>query len=97
MRYLLLFEAALLALAATMALVLGVVCILYVSASGMSARVDAEMPALVTSTLIFTALSAVLGAAVVGLWRRRSWNLAAQVVAAVITVAGSTWLYRLYT
>lgn len=93
MRYLLILDAALFALAATMAVVLGVVLILYSFHADLSARVGTEMPAVATLMLSFGALALVLGVAFWSLLRERRWRWWAQAGAAISLVIGARFLY----
>jgi hypothetical protein len=97
LRYLVILNAAVLALSATIALCLGVVVLLYAFNQGLSARVDAEMPALVASTATFSLVSAVVAVALFGLVKRRPWLWICQGAAAVTVVACTLYLTRLYT
>ena len=97
MRYVLILDAALLALAATMAMVLAVVCLLYGLHSELSVRIGAEMPTLITATLVFAFMAAFIGAAFWALLRRVAWRWWAQASAAVAFVFGGLFLYRLFT
>lgn len=95
MKALLIVDAALCALAATLALVLGVVLILYGVHTDLSSRVGAEMPMLTAVTGCFAVLAVALGLAFWGQLRRLAWRWWAQAVAAVAVIAGSLFLYRL--
>lgn len=70
MRALLILDAALMALAATMALVLGVVCILYAANLELSPRLAGELPGLLALTGVFAALAVAAAIAVWSLRRR---------------------------
>lgn len=94
MKALLIVDAALCALAATLALVLGVVLILYGFHTDLSASVAAEMPVLATVMGCFAVLAVALGLAFWGQLRRVAWRWWAQAVAAVAVIAGSLYLYR---
>lgn len=97
MRYLVILNAAVLALAGTIALCLGVVVLLYGFNQGLSARVDAEMPALVASTATFSFVAAVVAVALFGLVKRRPWLWICQAAAAVTVVLSVLYLTRLFT
>lgn len=95
MKALLIVNAALCALAATLALVLGVVLILYGFNTDLSSNIAADMPLLATITGIFLVLALVLGLAFWSQLRRVAWRWWAQAVAVFAVVAGSMLLYRL--
>jgi uncharacterized membrane protein HdeD (DUF308 family) len=95
MKALLIVDAALCALAATLALVLGVVLLLYGFHTDLSTRVAAEMPMLAAVMGCFFMLAAVLGLAFWSQLRRSAWRWWAQAAAAVGVIAGSLFLYRL--
>jgi hypothetical protein len=95
MKALLIVDAALCVLAATLALVLGVVLLLYGVHTDLSARLAGEMPVLATVAGCFVTLAVVLGLAFWGQLRRFAWRWWAQAVAAVAVLAGSLFLYRL--
>lgn len=97
MRYLLILDAALFALAGTLAVVLAVVCLLYGFNASLSPRVAAEIPRLITVTASFSALAVVLGLAFWSLLRERSWYGWAQLAAAMSLLLGSMFLYRVLT
>lgn len=94
MRYLLILDAALFAMATTLAVVLGVVLIMYSFHTDLSPRVGAEMPAVASAMLSFGALALVLGLAFWSLLRQRTWHWWAQAGAAMSLVVGSLVLYR---
>lgn len=93
MRYLLILDAALFALAATMAVVLGVVLILYSFHTELSARVGTEMSAVANTTLSFAVLALILGVAFWSLLRKRIWHWWAQAGAALGISLGAMHLY----
>jgi hypothetical protein len=95
MKALLIVDAALCALAATLALVLGVVLILYGFHTDLSSRVGAEMPMLATVMGCFAVLAVALGLAFWGQLRRVTWRWWAQSIATLAVLAGSLFLYRL--
>lgn len=95
MKALLIVDAALCALAATLALVLGVVLILYGFHTDLSSQVGAEMPMLATVASCFLVLALILGLAFWSQLRHVAWRWWAQAVAAFAVIAGSLFLYRL--
>jgi hypothetical protein len=97
MKALLIVDAALLALAGTLAMVLGVVLILYGFHTDLSTSVAAEMPMLATVMGWFAGLSVVLGLAFWSLLRGFAWRWWAQGVATVCVIVGSMYLYRVLT
>jgi hypothetical protein len=97
LRYLVILNASVLALAGTIAMCLGVVCVLYGFNQGLSARVDEEMPALIASTATFTVVSVVVTVALFGLVKQRPWKWTFQGIAAVVVVVSSWYLTRLFT
>ena len=97
MRYLLILDAALFALAGTLAVVLSVVWLLYSFHTDLSARVGIEMQMVAETTAGFAMLALVLGLAFFSLLRRKSWRWWAQGGAAIGLLGGSLFLYRLLT
>ncbi len=97
MRALLILDAALFALSGTLAVVLGVVWILYRFNTDLSASVNAEMPTVASVMAIFAIMAAALAAAFWSLLRHAAWKWWAQVVAAAGLVVGSLLLYRVLT
>ncbi|MCC2656204.1 MAG: hypothetical protein K0Q76_1312 [Panacagrimonas sp.] len=95
MKALLIVDAALCALAATLALVLGVVLILYGFHTDLSARVGAEMPMLAAVMSCFAVLALALGVAFWGQLRRVAWRWWAQSIAVLAVLGGSLFLYRM--
>jgi uncharacterized membrane protein HdeD (DUF308 family) len=95
MRYLLILDAALCAMAGTLAMVLGVVVILYSFHTELSARVAIELPKVATLTACFALLAVVLGIAFWSLLRQRAWRWWAQAGAALSLVLGWLFLYRM--
>lgn len=93
MRYLLILDAALFAFAATMAVVLGVVVILYSVHTELSARVGTELPEVAAATISFAALALVLGAAFWSLLRQKAWHWWAQAASAVSLLLSALYLY----
>jgi hypothetical protein len=97
LRYLVILNASVLALAGTIAMCLAVVCLLYGFNQGLSARVDQEMPALLASTATFTLVSLVTTVALFGLVKQRPWRWICQGVTAVVVVVSALYLTRLFT
>lgn len=97
MRYLLILDAALFALTATLAMVLAVVCLMYAFHTDLSTRVGAEMPTVVTATVTFGVMAVVLGMAFWALLRDRRWRWWAQGLGALGLGLGSMFLYNLFT
>lgn len=97
MRYLLILDAALFALAATLAVVLGVVLLMYGVYADTSTRVAAEIPTLAAAMSAFALLAVPLGLAFWSLLRRKPWLWWAQAVAAVVLALGSMFLFDLFT
>ncbi len=97
MKYLLIVDAALFALTATLAMVLGVVCLMYVFHTGLSSRVGAEMPTVITATLAFSVIAACVGVAFWSLLRERPWRWWAQGGGVLGLGLGSAFLYTLFT
>lgn len=93
MRYLLILDAALFALAATMAVVLGVVVILYSVHTELSARVGSELPDVAAATISFAMLALVLGAAFWSLLRQKRWHWWAQAASALSLALSALYLY----
>ena len=95
MKALLILDAALCALATTLAVVIGVVLILYSFHTDLSARISAEMPMLATIMICFAMLAGALGLAFWSQLRRVAWRWWAQAGAGVAVFVGSLFLYRL--
>lgn len=95
MRYLLILDAALFALALTLSMVLGVVAILYGANAELSARVSAELPLVVRLSVWFAVIAVPLGLAFWSLKRRQSWHWWVQAAAALTLGLGSLTIYRL--
>lgn len=93
MRYLLILDAALFAMAVTLAVVLGVVLILYSFHTGLSAQVPAEMTQVAIIASCFALLSATTGTAFWSLLRSKVWRWWAQGGAALSLVLGALFLY----
>lgn len=94
MRFLLILDAALFTLASTLAVVMGVVLLLYGFHSDLSARVGAEIPGVAKVMACFAVLALVLGVAFWSLLRKASWRWWAQAAAVLGLVAGYFFLYR---
>ncbi len=97
MRFLLILDASLFALAGTLAVVLGVVLILYSFHTELSATVGQDMASVAIVMGIFAVLTAFTGAAFWSLLRKAGWKWWAQGGAAVSLVVGSMFLYRVLT
>ena len=97
MRALLILDAALFALAGTLAVVLGVVLILFSFHTELSTTVATDMSSVAVVTTIFTVLTLFLGVAFISLLRRKAWTWWAQAGAAMSLVIGSLLLYRVLT
>lgn len=97
MRYLLILDGALFALTATLAMVLGVVWVMYAFHTDLAARISTEMSLVAATMLVFAAMSAPLGLAFWSLLRQRSWHWWAQLGGLAAVVCGSLLLYRLVT
>lgn len=93
MRYLLILDAALFAMAGTLAVVLGVVLILYSFHTELSARVPAEMAQVAAVAGCFALLSAATGTAFWSLLRSASWRWWAQGGALLSMALGALFLY----
>ena len=76
MRYLFYLNCAVMALAAVLATVLAVVCLIYVVYLDREAQLGEELGFLVTTTVIFTVTTAGAALAVVGQYRKRPWHWA---------------------
>lgn len=97
MKGLVIFDAAMLALMLVLAVVLGVVCIMYGVYADESPRVAAELPLLLRSTAVFALLSIAWGTAFAGALRERAWLWPAQFVAVAGLIIGAMLLYARYT
>lgn len=93
MRYLLILDAALFAMAGTLAVVLGVVLILYSFHTGLSAQVPGEMSQVAVIAACFALLSLATGTAFWSLLRSKPWRWWAQAGAAVSLALGAMFLY----
>lgn len=96
MKYLLILNAALFALTATIGVVLCVVCLMYGVNLGSAPSVQREMPALIAATLTFCGLAALLGLGFWGLLRQRPWRWIGELVGALALVGSSMYLYGLF-
>lgn len=97
MKALVILDSAVLALMATIAVVLGVVCLMYAVYAENSSKVSAELPLLLLSTAVFAGLSLVWGAALIGALRRRRWLWPAQGGAVVALLVAALVLYSRYS
>lgn len=97
MRYLLILDAALFALAATLAMVLGVVWILLSFHTELSARIGSDMQTVATVVGLFTLIAGVQWLAFWTLWRDLQWRWWAQAGAALGTGLLSLALYGALT
>lgn len=97
MRALLILDAAVFALAGTLAVVLGVVLILYSFHTELSATVTRDMSSVAVVMGIFAVLTLFTGAAFWSLLRKATWRWWAQAGAAASLVFGSLMLYRVLT
>lgn len=97
MRYLTIVNGALFALFAALALVMGVVCILYLPYLETTPRLQSEWPSVLTTTAVFTLLTVSTGFGFYGLLRARSWRWIAQLLLLLTVVPGLLLLGRLYT
>lgn len=94
MKLLQIFNAVVLALTATFAITLGVVCLMYAANLDASPRMRAEWPTVVTVTAVFWVLSVFAGLAMWAQRRRTGWRWVAQAISAVALVAGAATLVR---
>ena len=78
--------------AAAIALVLGMVVVIFALTAGRQPVVGREYPGLLVSAGLFTILSAAAGAAFVGLQRERPWRWLAQ-AAMWLAMAAIGWYY----
>lgn len=89
MKALNLFNAVLLALAASFALTLGAVCIIYAVHLDAAPRMRSQWYVVLKVTLVFIVLTVVSASAFWSQWRRLRWRWPAQ-SALVLTLIGST-------
>src|SRR5262245_5623356 len=78
--------------AASIALVLLMVAVVFAVSAGDHALVGAEPPGLLAATGLFTVLAAAAGAAFIGLQRERPWRWLAQ-AAMWVVLAAIAWYY----
>lgn len=97
MRYLLILDAALCALAATMAVCLGVVWLMYSFHADLSSRVSLEMPTVATTVIAFALMAIALGAAFWAVLKETRWKWWAQGAAATTVSLASMFLYELFS
>ncbi len=97
MRYLQILEAALFALAATMAICLGVVWLMYSFHTDLSSSVGAEMPTVAAATAAFSLLTLFLGLAFWSLIRRPRGQLLIQCLAFIVSALACMYIYNLFT
>jgi hypothetical protein len=94
MKALNLFNAAILALAASFALTLGVVCILYAFYLDAAPRMRSEWYMVMKLTLVFVLMTAVAAWAFWSQWRQRRGRWLAEAVLVVALASGITWITR---
>lgn len=97
MRYLTIVNGALFALFASLAVVMGVVCIMYLVYLNAEPRLQSEWPAVLASTVIFAVLGVTSGFGFFGLLRGKSWRWIAQAVLLLSLIPGYLTLVKLYT
>lgn len=94
MSYLRLINALLLAAAVTMALVLGVVSLIYAIYAGENPRLARDLPGLLTVTGVFAAHAVVCATAFIGLLRQRWWLWFGQVAVVLVSVVLSIFVWE---
>lgn len=94
MNYLRLVNALLLAAAVTMALVLGVVSLIYAIYAGETPRLGRELPGLLTITGVFAVYALVAGFALVGVLRRRWWLWLGQGAVLLVSIALAIFVWE---
>ena len=97
MKFLTIFNASLSALCLTMAVVQGVVCLLYAFAVQEAPRLRDDLPLLLGSTLIFLIMGLLFLAGFIGLWRQRRWRWPMQGLIALSLAPAGLALYGLLT
>ena len=95
MKALNLFNAVMLALLATFAVTLGVVCLLYVFYVDAVPRLQAEWALVVRVTAVFAAMTVFAAAAFWAQWRQRSWRWPAEGGLLLALVVGVWCLQRI--
>ena len=90
-------NAVLLASAATMAMMMGVVCLLYGIYLDEAPQLRENWPVLTQSALIFAALTAISGVAFYGLLRNKTWRWYGQAAVWPATVLSGWLLWKLLT
>jgi hypothetical protein len=78
--------------AASIALVLGMVVVIFTLTAGAQAAIGREYPELLATAGLFALLAAVSGAALIGLQRDRPWRWIAQ-AAMWLALCGIAWYY----
>lgn len=94
MNYLRLVNALLLAAAVTMALVLGVVSLIYAIYADETPRLGRDLPGLLTITGVFVAYAAVTGFALLGLLRERWWRWLGQGAVLMVSAGLSIFVWE---
>lgn len=95
MRYVLILNAALLALSTTMALVMAVVWLMYRANLDLSARVESDIGAIAAVCAAFAVMALALAGSFLGLLRRKSWAVFAVLGAGLVLTLGSRFLFEL--
>lgn len=88
-------NAVVLACAGTMAMMLGVVCLLYGVHMDEAPQLRENWPMLTRSAALFAGLTAMAGIALYGLLRSRPWRWYAEAALAIVTVTTFWLLWRL--
>ncbi|NGY03509.1 hypothetical protein [Solimonas terrae] len=94
MKALNLFNAAMLALMASVALTLAVVCVLYAAHLDAAPRMRSEWYTVLKLTLVFAALTAIAGWAFWSHWRLRAGRWFAEVTLLAGLATGTGWIVR---
>ena len=97
MRYLIIVNAALLALSSTMAMVMAVVWLMYRVNIELSARLETDISTVASVCIGFLVMAMALGLSFVGLVRRRHWSLYACLGAVLVVGLGCRYLYDVVT